>query len=162
MYGLDSEDLGAFIYSTFNVELTSQQVECIFEACKRLFVIRFLRDKHAAGSSIAQPRRIMLDGGDVKIGVKCLDRCKQLNGYDDRWTKIIECEEAFFQKLNGDFRDYINIHDLGDILAAVVRSLKRKSVAIESNFIAKHCAYVMLSSRNFGFPLFGELSRRLA
>jgi hypothetical protein len=163
MYGFDRDDVSTYIYSTFNVSLDAAQVDQILEACKRLFVIRFLRERHAVGSSIADARRIISDEKNCTVGVKeYLQRCKQLNGYDARWDIINELEDGVFNGVGGDIRDHINVHDLGDILASIIRAIKSRSVSIDPNFIAKHCAYVLLTSRNFGYPLFSELSRRLA
>jgi hypothetical protein len=162
MYGLEPDDLGTFIYSRFNIDMTDEDVRKILDACKHLFAIRFLREEHCAGSSIADVRRMISDGKNIEFAVDSyLERCKQLNGYDTRWDKVIEKEAETFDALNGDFRDYINVHDLGTMLAAIIRSIKSGSVSIETNFIERHCAYVILSLRNFGFPFFSQISSKL-
>lgn len=162
MYGLEPGDLRTFIYSKFNIDMKDEDVSKIFDACKHVFVIRFLREVHCPGSSIADVRRMIADGKKVEFAVDTyLARCKQLNGYDARWDKVIEEEAATFSALNGDFRDYINVHDLGTMLASIIRAIKSNSVSLETNFVEKHCVYVILSLRNFGFPLFSHLSTRL-
>jgi hypothetical protein len=113
-----------------------------------------LRDHIAARFSDAKKVEFAVDA--------YLERCKQLNGYDVRWDKILEGEAKTFSALNGDFRDYINVHDLGAILAAIVHAIKSRSVSIETNFVERHFAYVILSLRNFGFPFFSQLSSRLS
>jgi hypothetical protein len=134
----------------------------VFEACKQIFAVRFLREAHCVGSTIASADEILSEAESVVMsGDSYLKRCKQLNGYDARWDGVIERHDGLLQKMNGDFRNYINIHDLGEILASVVRSLKSRTVHVNSDFVAKHCSYVLLSRQDFGYPLFGEIAAQL-
>lgn len=162
MCGLDEGDVREFIYSKYNVALSAAQLLSVFEACKHLFVARFLRDRFCAGASLPTAEKILVDpvSCEVSVGV-FLDRCKQLNGYDVRWDKVSSNHEGVFKSLSGSFRDYINIHDLDRMLSTVVRSHKSKSTNIPTDFVGKHCIYVLIAQRMFGFPLFEQLSTRL-
>jgi hypothetical protein len=162
MYGLEAADLQALIYSSFNLTITANQLSSVFEICKHLFAIRFLRDKHCMGSTIASPDNILTSPAAFAFSVQgYLDRCKQLNGYDARWDTVAREHDALFMSLQGDARDYINIHDLGQLLVAIIRALKSKSVSLKPDFVGKHCLYVSISQAQFGYPLFSELSSRL-
>jgi hypothetical protein len=162
MYGLDADDLQALFYGAFNVSISVDQLAATFDACKHLFAIRFLRKQHCVGSRIASADEISADPAAFSFSVQSyLERCKQLNGYDVRWDSVIQQQNALYASLQGDFRDYINVHDLGTILAAIVRKLKSKAVYITPDFIAKHLAYFLMTQKRFGFPLFSELSTRL-
>jgi hypothetical protein len=162
MYGLDPDDLRTFIYSRFNVSITDEQLASVFEACKHIFTTRFLKELHCVGSTIPSADDILTEPENVTFSKeKYLGRCRQLNGYDSRWNDVEQGQPSLFASLNGDFRDYINIHDLGEILVAAIRKLKSRSVTLTPDFIAKHCVYVLMAQRQFGYPLFSELSRRL-
>jgi hypothetical protein len=162
MCGLETDDLWTFIYSRFNLTLSEDQLRSVFDACKHVFSIRFLRDEHCPGSTVAAADEILADASNFSISVgNYLERCRQLNGYDVRWDKVISGQSTLYQSLNGDFRDYINVHDLGKILAAIIRKLKSRSVSLAPNFIENHCCYVVMARRLFGYPLFSEISLRL-
>ncbi len=159
MYGLETEDLQSLIYSRFNLSITSDQFSRVFEACKHIFAVRFLREKHCLGASVAPPAEIFTEPTSFTISVqRFLDRCKQVNGYDVRWDKVVQEHDALFASLRSDFRHYINVHDLGAILGSIIRALKSRSVSVAPDLIEKHCLYVLLSQKLFGYPLFGELS----
>lgn len=162
MYGLDTDDLRALVYSKFNLDISVNQLATVYDACKHIFTIRLLREKYCVGSTIPSANGILADSDIFSVSVGAyLDRCKQLNGYDVRWDRVVREQGALFASLQGDFRDYINVHDLGDILAAIIRKLKSRSVSLTADFAAKHFAYVLMAQCRFGFPLFSELSTRL-
>jgi hypothetical protein len=162
MYGLETDDLRTFIYSKFNLTVSEDQLASVFDACKRLFTIRFLRERHCPGSTIAPADDMLTDASSFAFSVDdYLERCRQLNGYDVRWNKVINEQDALYISLNGNFREYINVHDLGEILVAIIRKQKSKSVSLTPDFIAKHCGYVVMAQRLFGYPLFSDISTRL-
>jgi hypothetical protein len=162
MYGLDTDDLQDFFWGTFNIKISAGQLAATFDACRHLFAIRFLRKKYCAGSRIANADEIMTDPTTFSFSVQAyLERCKQLNGYDVRWDSVIQHQNALYASLQGDFRDYINVHDLGEILATIIRKLKRRAVHIAPDFIVKHLVYFLITQRRFGYPLFSKLSMHL-
>lgn len=162
MYSLDVDDLVVLLYSRYNIVIEPEQIGQILDACKAIFSVRYLRDKHCAGASIATPEKIIQSAKELKFSVQnFLERCKQRNGYDSRWDHVFREQDELLRSMVEDIRCYINVHDFGEILSIIVRSLKSKSVSLEPEFLSRHLAYRMLSQSMFGFPLFSEISTRL-
>lgn len=162
MYGLSVDDLQIFIYSNFNLSITDDHLANIFDACKHIFAVKYLREKYCAGSTVATVEYI-LDGAsfDAFSIARYLDRCKQLNGYDARWETVLAELSNLIDSLNDDIRNYLNAHDLSELLGIIVRRMKSRSLSAPSAPILKHFSYALVAQRQFGYPLFEKLSTRL-
>jgi hypothetical protein len=163
MYGLLDADLNAFVLATFNVTLSSDNLSAIFDACKQLFVIRYLREKYCVGASLPDAAEIVKydEKGVAILTDTYLGRCRQVNGYDARWDKVANEWADRVGKLGNERRDYINIHDMGSVLAKVIRTMKKKSVAIDFHFLEKHCVYVVISRALYTDPMFKLIEAKL-
>jgi len=164
MYGLLEDDLVAYLSATFNVTFSKANLNTLFESCKQLFVIRHLREKYCVGASLPSSAEIVnYEEGTITIAIDAyLERCTQVNGYDPRWDKVISEYKDVLKTLGDEKRDYMNIHDLGAILAKIVRAIKRRAASVDSLFVEKHCVYVVISRALYSDSMFKSIETRLA
>jgi len=164
MYGLAEDDLSAYLSATYNVSISASTFSTIFAAIKLLFVIRFLRDKYCMGASLPPPVEIIAGTPDkLEIARDAyLDRCSQVNGYDNRWDKLRAAIQPELDSLGTEKRNYMNIHDLSAVLAKVIRLRKSKTVQLDPFFLERHCAYLIISRSLYSHPMFDRLTSAIS
>lgn len=163
MYGLLSDDLKAYLSATYNAAISDLVLKSVFEACRQLFVIRYLREKYCVGASLPKPNEIveLVENSVIILTDVYLDRCRQVNGYDPRWDKVSAEFKAVLSQLGAENRDYIHIHDMGSIMEKIIRKIKKGVVALEFHFLEKHCVYVIISRALYSDPIFKAIEARL-